>query len=63
MKNEMPPSRTIAPIAIAIALLPLSPLLLEEVEEVVMIVGVEAVGTVTDGCGKPGARGFDGPWA
>jgi hypothetical protein len=64
MKNEMPPSRTIAPSAIAIVLLPLSPPLLEDVVGVVMIVGVEDVGTVTEGCGKLGASGFDRlPWA
>jgi len=61
MKNEMPPRRTIAPIAIAIASPPLSPLLLEEPDVAVMIVGVVVVGVLTDGWGRPGARGLDGP--
>jgi hypothetical protein len=62
MKSEIPPSTTIAPIAIAIALPPLRPLLDPEVDEVeLMIVGVVAVGIVAAGWGKPGESAFDGP--
>src|SRR5438270_9692126 len=61
MKNEIPPRRASAPIAIASTLPPLRPLD-PEVEEVgVITVGVVAVGIVADGCGRPGASGFDGP--
>jgi hypothetical protein len=61
MKNEMPPSRTSAPIAIAATLPPLSPLLPVVDEVGVMIVGVVAVGMVADGCGRTGESGFAGP--
>jgi hypothetical protein len=62
MKNEIPPSTTSAPIAIAATLPPLRPLLDPDVEVLgLMIVGVVAVGIVAAGCGRPGASGFDGP--
>ena len=59
MKNEIPPSTTIAPTAMEIAELPLSPLPLPAVA-VVWIVGVAVVvvGVETVGCGKPGESGF-----
>jgi len=64
MKNEIPPSTTIAPIAMMIAELPLNPLPLPAVA-VVWIVGgaVVLVWVETDGWGNPGVSGFDGDWA
>jgi hypothetical protein len=64
MKNAIPASSTIAPIAIPTAAPPLSPLL-PAVEEVVGLttVGLPAVevGAVAGETGRPGARGFVGP--
>lgn len=59
MKIEMPPSTTIAPIAMMSAELPLSPLLPPAVA-VVWIVGVAVVdvGIETEGCGKPPLNGL-----
>jgi hypothetical protein len=65
MKTAIPPSTTIAPIAMMSAELPLNALPPPAVA-VVWIVGVAAVvvGVDTDCCGKPGVSGFDpGVWA
>lgn len=62
MNSEIPPSTTIAPIAITIADVPLSPLAPPDVVEVAVTVGVAVVvgaGVDTLGCGKPGWSGFD----
>lgn len=64
MKNEIPPSSTIAPIAMITAVEPLSPLP-PLVDEVVVGAtsgaGVEVVGAGALGTGSPGVNGFDGP--
>ncbi len=59
MNTEIPTSTTTAPIPMARALLPLSPLSLpvEEVVAVVVTVGVLAVGTAAGDCGTPGENG------
>ena len=59
MKIAIPPSTTIAPTAMMIAELPLSPLLPPAVA-VVWIVGVAVVdvGIETEGCGKPPLSGL-----
>jgi hypothetical protein len=59
MNSEIPPSTTIAPIAMMIAELPVNPLPLPAVA-VVWIVGVAVVevGIETDGCGKPPLSGL-----
>jgi hypothetical protein len=60
MKNEMPPSTTIAPAAIAIALPPDRPLSGEEVVVVgvTFVLGVLDVGALTGPCGNPGDKGL-----
>lgn len=60
MKNEMPPSTTIAPIAMMIAELPLNPLPLPAVVALVTVgtAVVVGVGIETLGCGNPGERGL-----
>jgi hypothetical protein len=60
MKNEIPPSTTIAPATIAIALPPERPLSPEEVVVVgvTFVVGVLDVGAVTGPCGNPRDSGL-----
>ena len=64
MNSAIPPSTTIAPIAMITAELPLNALPPPAVA-VVWTVGtaVVVVGVETDGCGKPGVSGFDGACA
>ncbi len=59
MKSEIPTSTTTAPIPIATALLPLSPLAPPvEVVAVLVSVGVVALGTAAGDWGTPGANGL-----
>jgi hypothetical protein len=58
MKNEIPARRTIAPIAIAIALLPLRPPPVEDVLGVVRTVGAVVVVVCGADCGIPGENGL-----
>ena len=62
MNNEIPVRITIAPIAIKIALVPLKPLLVEEVVGVETTGGAVVVGVVGAACcGRPGTSGLVGP--
>lgn len=59
MKNEMPPSSTSAPIAIATMLPPPRFPLVEVVVVVGTTAGVVAVGVWTGALGSPGVNGFE----
>lgn len=63
MKNEIPPSTTIAPMAMMMAELPDRPLAPPLVELVTVGVAVVVVvGVETEGCGKPGESGLLWVW-
>jgi hypothetical protein len=60
MNNEIPPSTTTAPTAIAIAPLPLRPLSLDELVLGIESEGVVAVWVWTGAAGRPGLSGLVG---